>query len=61
MYVWLFLFLVPSFKTMSAMGFFGHLNIGTGLAGGVTGALSANVVLQTISNKMTSTIFIEIE
>jgi hypothetical protein len=46
MYVWLFLFLVPSFKTMPVTDFFGHLNRRTGLTGGVTGALSANVVRQ---------------
>jgi hypothetical protein len=27
---------------MPVTGFFGHLNMGTGLVGGVTGALSAN-------------------
>jgi hypothetical protein len=42
MYVCLFPVLVPVFKTMPVTGFFGHLNMGTGLVGGVTGALSAN-------------------
>jgi flagellar motor component MotA len=45
---------------MPVTDFFGHLNRRTGLTGGVTGALSANVVLQPISNKMRSPVFIEI-